>query len=691
MSSEVVSGIPTQADLSESERAALIAFKTALNEQLPTIIPETADMTIHADANPSDESFLYLLNTYVLNDTQIAANPQLQGLKDLYTALPENTQPIKLPEQESTAAIESLSGSQRALAEFKSTINERLPEILPETAGMSIHVNGDALDGSYTYLLEHYILNEEALSATPALSELRDLYNQLPEDIRAKTDTYRQFFTQPEGAQGIKNQGAAVVGLAERYLGTNDAPPVIDEETGLVQVDERTARALRERLEQLKETETDIDIEFDPRVFDQRAVDFMNAVTEKRQREANVQPANTTSFLTQLWALEIARDGGAIDDTSAPSRAELAFGEASSLNNILSFMVKGELPSGSAGSRPNSDVTWDSQWTNHDSGDRFFSTSTYRDLYNNKTVTTDVLFDRGSYSEENYDILLTAQERLGITMERGVTLSEMEVGQLAAEMLSIRAQKEWCFINPGEEFDETKIHQMIHDKQFMPHLDDLYLAEKGFGLPETEYFRQKVEEYGPAESWRLEYEERSAVIGHRARAFAERFGEMPDDAVRERAEIFHVSDAHVRHSYGLPSLYFRMPRDEATQQTPYEQARDQYLIKYQEFKEDVGSCDTAGTNLDREQNPDLDVTTDGPCTVEGSLRGEGGTTDGNNGPCTVEGALRGDEFNNSADADETTSDCIKTNVEDATGNPPGDCTVEDEVTRRMERDATLQQ
>ncbi|MGN7438270.1 MAG: hypothetical protein ACTHOO_06445 [Alcanivorax sp.] len=692
MSSEVVSGIANETDLSESERAALIAFKTALNEQLPTIIPETAEMQIHANANPSDESFLYLLNTYVLSDAQIEANPQLQGLKDLYVALPENAQPVALPEQVTASAIESLSGSEQKLAEFKNTLNERLPEILPETADMSIHVNGDALDGSYIYLLQEYILNEDKLTATPALSELRDLYTSLPDDIRAQTETYTQFFAQPSGPDAAKSQGMAVVSLAERYLGTNDATLEVDEDTGRINIDERTARSLRERLEELQASETDIDVDFDPRVFDQRAVDFMKAVTEKRQRDANVQPSNSTSFLTQLWAIENAHAGA---DGDAPGRDGLAFGEASSISGLLNYMVNGELPSGATAPRPNTEVNWDTQWTNHDSGDRFFSSATYRDLYNNKTVTTDVLFDRASYSEENYDILLTAQERLGMTMERGVVLSEMQVGQLATEILSIRAQREWCFINPGEEFDESKIHEMIHDKQFMPHLDDLLLAEKGFGLPNNDYFQDKLDEYGTSEAWRLEYEERSTVIAYRARAFAERFGDMPESAIQEKAQAFGYSEQHVLHSYGLPSLYYNMLRSDISQQSPYEKERDQYLVRYQEFKEDVGSCNTAGANLDAEDdNPDLNVTdvTNGPCTVEGVLRGDGGgTNSGNNGPCTVEGVLRGDEFNSSADADETTSDCITTNIEDATGNPQGECTVEDEVTRRLERDAALQQ
>ena len=679
MTSEVVSGIVSESDLNESEKAALIAFKTALNTRLPQILPETTGMSVYANANPQDLAFLDLLDDYVLNEARLALTPQLQELRTLYANLPEKAQPRKLPENIAAEERAAMSESERALADFKEQLNKRLPEILPETTGMSVHVNGNTNDGAFSSLLESYVLNEARLAATPALSELHDLYNELPADIRAKTETYMSFFATPSTQEGPKRQGLAVVTLAERNLGTNDAPP--ETENNLIKIDERTSRALRERLEELQKTE-DIDVEFDPRVFDQKAVDFLNALVRKRMNEANVPRSALDGMLVQLWALQNGTLPADAGNLTPPSDAERSLGEAVSLRNLMNFMVNAKLPSDTTMTKPEADVTWDTQWTNNDSGDRFFSSHVYRDLFSNKVTSTDAMFDKSGYSDENHEILMQAAQRLNIDTRGGQTLSELDVGKIAAEVLSIRAQREWCFISPGTEFDEKKIHEMIHEGQFMPHIDDLFLAEKGFGFPETEFFRKKVEEYGPERSWSIEYEERTAVLTHRARAFAERFGEMPQSAVEEKARAYNTSEDHIRHSYGTPSFYFASVRElvGSTRKTAYEIDRDKYLERYQAFKEDGGSCEPSTAELTNEDgNPN-----NGPCTVEGALRGEGGTQNG--GPCTVEGVLRGDTFSDAAQDDKTNSDCIKTNAEDATGNEQGECTVESEVDRRMGAD-----
>lgn len=658
MSSQVLSGIATESDLSESERQALIAFKTALNERLPQIFSEASTMQISADANPNDKAFAYLLENYVLNDRLLQTNPELQVLKTLYAALPEKTQPIPLPENVAANTIASLSEDQRVLAEFKHTINQRLPDIIPATASMTLDINGDALDGALIYLLDNYILNEELIAEKPELAELRDQYNALPAETRALTETYKTFFTRPSNQEGKNDHAQAVITLAEDYLGTNDGAP----DDGSIKIDQNTSRALRDRLEELKST-NEVDVDFDTRVFDQRTVDFLNAIVHKRAKDANAPESSLDGMVVQLWSL---RNNGIIEDStngSPPSNKMLALGEAISLRNIASLMVNAELPSGPKTTKPETDVNWDTQWTTNDSGDRFFSNAVYRDIKNNKTVTTDILFDKPGYNDDNYAVLMKAAERLDLDMSRGRVMSQMELGEVAIEIMSIRAEEAWCMINPGTEFDETKIHEMIHKGQFMPHLDDLFLAEKGFGVPETEYFRKQIEELGPEGSWHLEYKQRTAVLSHRADAFAERFGEMPQSALETKARAYSTTEEHVRHSYGTPALYFGSVGRGLfgnKEPTTYEIARDVYLERYQAFKEDVGTCDPKAT-ADNENDP----------------------TNTNGGPCTVEGVLRGETFPDAANADETNCDCIKTNVEDATGNPQGDCTVEDELERRM--------
>ena len=661
MSSEVLSGIVNESDLSESDKAALIAFKTALNESLQGI----TDLRIQPNANPQDSSFLYMLDNYVLNETQTAQNPALREINTLYRSLPEKAQPRTPPKTEAERIAE-MSESERALVDFKKAINEKLPAIIPELGGMTLHTDADAFDGAYIYLLENYVLNESRLAATPELSKLRDLYSALPPDVRIQTDTYAAFFANPSTTEGKKNQGLAVVSLAEHYLGTDDGTP--DSEDSLIKIDERTSRALRDELEKLKSTEN-IDIEFDSRVFDQRAVDFLNAVVQKRTQAANVPPSALDGMLVQMWAIE---NGGLPIDgeiIKAPSREQSALGEAISLRNMMNFMVNAKLPSGTATTKPQTDVNWDSQWTHDDAGDFFFSTAVYGSLSSTKAVSTDTLFSRNGYSEESYNTLLTASERLGIDMSRGRTMSRMEVGKIAVEIMSIRAQEAWCMISPGTEFDEKKIHEMIHAGQFMPSTNDLRLVDLGMGVPDNEYFRQKLEEMGPQGSWLIEYEDRGAVLSHRIRAFAERFGEIPQSAVTEKAATYNTSENHIRHSYATPALYFGSPRSlfGSTEPTQYEIDRDAYLKRYQTFKEDLGTCNPTASAENDTTNNDPNRAT-------------------NSDPCTVEGALRGDTFPDAAQEDKTNCDCIKTNAEDATGNEQGDCTVEGEVERRMNPD-----
>ncbi len=652
-------GNVTASDLNESERLALVAFEKTLNKRLPEILPETSGMTVAEDGDPSNKALEYLLKEYVLNDKQIAANPDLKELKTLYAALPDNAKPIALPEQAVEQAIAKFSGDDRRLAEFKQILNQQLPNIIPETKDMVLNIDANPLDGAMIYLLDNYVLNEDMIKQNPKLSDLKALYEGLPDTIRAQTETYEMLVVKPSDAEGVKKQSQAVVNQAQLYLGTNDAQ--LDSDIDRVNIGEKTSRALRDRIEALQKS-GEIGADIEPREFDQRVVDSLDQLVKSRMEDAGISSQSELNLmLVNLWVFD---NGGA--GLPPPSQEERSLGEAVSLRNIMNFIVNSELPSGAKALTPKTDVTWDSQWINNDSGDRFFNNDTYRELYGSRTVSTDTLFDKSGYSEENYAILMQATENLGIDMHSGRTMSELEVGKIATEILSLKAQEAWCFISPGTEFDEKKIHEMIHSGQFMPHIDDLALAEKGVGLPETEFFRRKVEEYGPNESWRLEFEERTAVLAYRAQRFAERFGEIPQYAVEEKAARYHESEDHIRHSYGTPSLYFGSVRSlfGSTKQTKYEHDRDIYLERYQKFKEDIGTC-----------NPVPEPVKE-PCA--------------DNNECSVEGVLlRGEDFSKVTKPDKTIDDCIKSNAQDATGNDQGECTVESEIDNRMNNDAAV--
>ncbi len=666
-------------DLNESERLALVAFEKVLNKRLSEILPELKDqrMTVKEDGDPSNKALEYLLKEYVLNDDVISKNPKMQELKNLYVSLPDNAQPVALPKDIKVNELASFTGDELALAKFKLALNERLPEILPETKDMALKVNGDPLDGGLIYLLDHYVFNDDKIKQNPKLSELGDLYKDLPDNIRAQTETYKSFFIRPDNNKGLKDQGQAVLEQAQKYLGTSDISKGSDDDIQ-VKIGEQTSRALRDRIEKLQESGA-ISKDVKPREFDQRAVDAMDQLVKVRMKDAGITSSSElNSMMVSIWAFN---NGGSVSvGAKPPTPEENSLGEAVSLRNILSFIVNAELPSGAISPQPEIDVKWDSQWTNNNSGDRFFNNGTYRGLYGSHTVSTDVLYDKSGYSEENYAILIQASEKLGIDMSGGRTMSELEVGRIATEILTLKAQEAWCFISPGTEFDEKQINEMIHSRQFMPHIDDLAMAEKGLGLPETEFFRKKVEEYGPEKSWTLEFEQRTGVLSYRAQEFAKRFGDIPQYAVTAKAEAENDSEDHIRHSYSTPSLYFGSVRSlfGSTKQTEYEYDRDLYLKKYQKFKEDIGTCEPIPEPI-KEPKDD--------CSVEGVLRGDKTL---NTGDCSVESVLlRGEGFSKATTPDETIDDCIKSNVNDATGSDQGECSVEIEVDRLLENKVTI--
>ena len=204
------------------------------------------------------------------------------------------------------------------------------------------------------------------------------------------------------------------------------------------------------------------------------------------------------------------------------------------------------------------------------------------------------------------------------------------------------------------------------------------LAEEGFGVPDNDYFNGRREEYGAKEEWRIEYDDRTAVLSHRAQAFTERFGDIPQSSVDARVQTFGETEEYVRRSYSVPSMYFRNLNFLVGSKEPsaYEVKRDEYLENIQKFHEDMGgSCNPASATPGNDGHNTDGYNTDGddplaPCDTDK--------------PCTVEGVLiRGEDFSKAANPDETIEDCIKTNTEDMTGSEPGECTVEGEIAARM--------
>lgn len=248
-------------------------------------------------------------------------------------------------------------------------------------------------------------------------------------------------------------------------------------------------------------------------------------------------------------------------------------------------------------------------WTNQNSGDRFFNIATYQALYDEKRdqsgtthVTTKILFDKNGYSEENYAILMKAAKTAGIEPPADDAyrraLSEIDVGKIAVEIMSIRAREAWCHIYSDVPFDEKLIHTAIHDQKFMPHLDDLMLVDSGFGVPS--HLQERAQQMG-ADSWLLEYDfdDRDPILSHRRDEFQDRFGDMPQNAIDKKAAIDmpHGTKAEkedcVQRVSGTPASYFVTTRIffGDTSDSPYEIARSKWLPGYQTFLKN-GGCNT---------------------------------------------------------------------------------------------------
>lgn len=697
----------TNVSFSGTPEEQLLAYKKLLNETMETLFPGQG-LKINETADPNDASFLYLIDNYVLNQAAIDLTSGLQPLVEGYESLPQSMQPRKTePSVEDTLEaapivmapdLNTLSASDRALVEFKMEVNQVFASAYPDS-GLKINETADATDSSLHYLLDNYIMDESKTASSPELRSLLEKYQQLPQDVQTTIDTQRTYFNRPGSSVAKRAQADAVVELAQNYLNLPENSPSSDE--GNLLINEGTAKAVRD---QLQEMSGEVDVDFEPRQFDQRSIDFLNAVVQKRMADANVKPEDLNNTLIHLWAMENDHNRPNIDGSGSSAMSRL--GEAASLLNVMKLMVRAELPSGETTSQPEVDATWDKQWTNNDSHDRFFSFDTYASLNSDaKTVTTDVMFNRFGYDQEQYDLLNRIADELEIDRTPGREMSHDEVGKIAIEMMSYKAQEAWCMINPDEPFDERQINTMIHEGRFMPHLDDLYLVDQGFGFPDTVQTWQNsaAERYGV----QFSLEHAKDILRHRGDAFVDRFGDMPREALERKMDTFpdqtrDHAEKIARQEFQSPANYFATARFMTGDQAPtaYEQRRDEYLKVYQTFKEDTGSCmPTTGPSNDAENG--ANANTSGDCSVESVLEGgcdqaspntpppseRPSAGDSQSGGCTVESVLKsgcGEDFNQSAPNDSSVDDAIKSNAQDTTGNEQGDCSVEDEIGRRLE-------
>ncbi len=534
----------------------------------------------------------------------------------------------------------NLSESDKAaLVAFKEYVNSKPFHI-------DVEANSDPLDPEFMRFMDFYVFDESLTSLQP----LRDKYEKLPDSIKSPIHIQKTMFEAPTKGVTAQEQAQAVINLAQKYLDID--------ETNDGSIDETTSRALRERLRELQNNNPDINVDFNPNDSSQRSVDFLNVLIKKQAGGDGNNSDNINETLIHLWSLE--QSGG----SSSLSATSNDIGELFSLRNMLDLMVNTKLPSGATTSKPDIDAPWDKNWTNNHAPDFFFSQKTYNTLAAYGTVDTAVLFAE-TPDNPNAAILKQMARNIGIDPDKYDVFSERDVGLIAQEMLTFQA-RELCI-------EESDINNAIHRGDFMPHTNDLFLVERGFGFPDS--MKDEVAKAGKVGERFLNYGS-NAVSVHQSTGFATRYGSMDDEFVQERAG----RSEFIRSVYESPASFYNvaMYSDPASEKTPYERRREEhYLPNLGALMDEkkIGICS--------------DPAPSDPCAVD-AQSGDSDCSINNakaaNDPCAVDAQYGESDcsqgFTSQAAVDATTSEAIETNMSDATGtgiaanNDGYDCAVD---------------
>ena len=472
---------------------------------------------------------------------------------------------------------------------------------------------------------------------------LSESFSELPAHVRSVIDTKRTLFNKVDVySKDQLAQQAQTLQVAQKALDVTQQEPNFVDKGRVLVVDAATSRALRDYLEgQQSYLKTKGSTkEFEPRAYekDRKALDALDELVRLRRIDAGVHPGDVNDLMVHLMAME--QGDGLISNISGEDAEKIeALGKAVAARNLLEIIITGKAPSGVTGMKAAPEIEWEPPWTLKNAGDMFFSEKVYKTLWNEKWgtgsdtphVDMDLLFNKNDYSERNYEILIEAAENAGINPDGpNRVLSEMAVGKIAIEIMKIKAEQVWCDKHAGETFDPTKIHAMIHNKEFMPDRSDLRLVDVGFGVPdepvqldnnEFANLQEMADKMGP-ESWNLEY---SGGFGHiiqqhRIDAFCETFGEMPQDALERAAAIYLGvnSDHHIpgvvdhmgqidnsalyaraREIAGTPAMYFKSPPTILgyTKPSQYDLDRAEYLKHIQPVVEDGCASAKAGGKM----------------------------------------------------------------------------------------------
>ncbi len=523
-----------------------------------------------------------------------------------------------------------------ALIEFKEYVSSMPFHIKPEP-------NSDIYDPEFLRFLNFYVFDETLTS----LKTLRDRYNALPDSVKSPIHIKMNIVDPPSRGITVQEQAKSVINLAQKYLG------VAEDNDAAYKINEETTRALRERMVKLKEANPDIDVDFNPNnINSQRNIEFLDKLIKKQiDAQKLTSPDKLNETLIYLWSLKQSDNNNSLGINGD-------IGELFALRNMLDFMVNANLPSGAKAQIPEIDAPWDKDWTNDRAPDLFFSPQTYHKIAIYGTVDTDTLFSN-TPDNPNAELLKQMARNIGIDPDKYQILSEREVGLIAQEMLTYQA-RELCI-------EEKDINNAIHRGDFMPHGNDLFLVERGFGFPES--MKDEVIKAGTFGERELHYGNRE-VSKHQSASFAARYGSMDEKFVREKFDLYPDMEeeekiAFIRSVYESPASFFGVARwnDPANEMTSYERRRQEhYLPNLGAMMEEgkIGVCNAPAPS--------------DPCAVD-SQYGDSNCTSNiksADNPCAVDKQY-GDsdcsqKFANQANMDATTSDAIKRNIEDMTGN-----------------------
>ncbi len=585
-----------------------------------------------------------------------------------------------------TRTLADLNESERALVEFKTLLNEKLPQIFPHMQGWGkllydepeYDASLDAMDPAFLDILNQTVFDNSKRVTNTEIRALHDAYEKLPTEVKAPITLTRQMFDAPSVDVTANAQSTAVVNLGQTYLGVDHSDSAL--------INQDTGRALSVKISKLEVQNPDIQTDLIPQYYDQRMVDFLDDLVEKRMNAAGITPTTDVNrLMVDTWSQK--QNGEYI-----PSRAMANLAEAVALRNMAELMVNRQLPNDLSGAPIKMDTPWNTGWNNDSAPDLFFSKITYDSLKSNYEVSRETLF--GDYSSNpNSALLKEFADKIGLNMYQD-TYSQTDVGKLAAEMLAYQA-KELCI-------PEHEVNAAIHDGRLMPNESDLLLIERGYGFPPGELSDAALYKTG-REQLEMEYYGpiRDAVIEYRNVEFVNRFGGFSDDEIFRLQKIRGGENAVLNREEGLrdfgsPSRYYTSYKHLVGIEGPteYNYKREHEYLPYLSERHAAGTiggmCRVAPVaSQDGDFTPD---TSDEACTVEKVLEDKGTPCEGDE--CTVEAEVERrikagtikpcDDFSGGAGADSSASDKIQTNMSDTTGQSADACTVEAEITRRLE-------